>query len=318
MHILITGGAGFIGANLTQRLLTEGHTVTVIDNLITSSGENIKQCAANPSFSFINHDIVNDFPGEITAIPHIDQIYHLACPTGVPNLVTLAEEMLLTCSIGTKNVLDLARRHNASIVFSGSSEAYGDPLESPQKESYTGNVDPIGIRSPYEEGKRFSESMVVMYVRKYGLKGKIVRIFNTYGPWMSLDDTRVIPRFMTQAVAGKPVTLHGAGNQKRTFCYVDDLVNGLLTVMEKGVPAEVYNLGSDKQITIIDLAEKIIEITHSKSIIQTTDRPGHDHQTRKPLLHKINDLGWKQTYSLETGLEKTLAWLTSVHQSSKV
>jgi len=304
--ILITGGAGFIGINLCKKLLSHGHSVIAIDNLIISTKDNIKPLLSNPKFKFIKQDITKPILNIKYQISNIKYIYHLACPTGVPNLTKLAEEMLLTCSLGTRNVLELARKTRAKVLFTSSSEVYGNPKVFPQTEDYTGNVDPIGIRSPYEEGKRFAESLLQMYVRKYNIDAKIVRVFNTYGHYMSLNDSRVIPRFLLQALKNKPVTVKGKGLQTRTFCYVDDLVEGLITVMKKGKKGEVYNLGSDKEVRIIDLAKLVIKETGSKSKIVFVERPTHDHNRRHPSLNKVKKLGWKPKVNLKEGLRKTL------------
>lgn len=307
--VLVTGGAGFIGTNLCKKLLDNGFKVIAIDNFITSSGENRKELTANKNFTFIKHDITKPLPATIKQHEaRIREIYHLACPTGVPNVTKLGEEMLLTCSVGTINVLEIARIHKAKLLFTSSSEVYGDPEVFPQSEDYTGNVDQIGIRSTYEEGKRFSESLVAMYVRKYKVDAKIVRIFNTYGPYMTLTDTRVIPNFIQQIKTNKPLTVQGKGTQRRTFCYVDDLVAGFLTVMEKGNAGEAYNLGGDREYTIKELAETIIKITDPKQKITYVPRPGHDHQARRPDLKKVKKLGWKQKIKLDEGLKKTLEW----------
>ncbi len=309
-RILITGGAGFIGVNLCKKLLRQGHEVIAVDNFITSTDNNIKLLLSNSKFRFIKQDITKPISNFIRRIggSNFKYIYHLACPTGVPNLIKLAKEMLLTCSLGTRNVLELARIHSAKVLFTSSSEVYGDPQASPQTEDYTGNVDPVGIRSPYEEGKRFSESLIQVYVRKYNLKAKIVRVFNTYGSYVALNDSRVVPRFLRQALGNKPLTVEGKGLQTRTFCYVDDLVDGLLLVMKKGKKGEVYNLGSDKEIRIIDLAKLIIKVTRSKSGIVFVERPAHDHKRRFPSLEKVEKLGWRQKTALEKGLQKTLRW----------
>ena len=308
--ILVTGGAGFIGTNLCKMLLDQGHNVIAIDNFITSSGENLKELKKHQNFTFIKHDIVKPFPTKIKNKElKIKEIFHLACPTGVPNLLTLGEEMLLTCSVGTKNVLELARLHKAKLLLTSSSEVYGDPELFPQTETYTGNVQPTGFRSTYEEGKRFSESLVAFYARKYKLEAKIVRIFNTYGPYMTLTDTRVIPNFINQIKHNKPLTIQGKGIQRRTFCFVDDLVQGFLTVMEKGLPGEAYNLGGDKEYTIKQLAEAIIKMNNDpKMKISYIPRPEHDHQARRPDLKKVKKLGWKQKITLENGLKNTLTW----------
>lgn len=309
--VLVTGGAGFVGTNLCKKLLEQGNKVVAVDNLITSSGDNLKELKKNPHFTFIKHDITKPFSSKnlTSSILNLKSIYHLACPTGVPNVIKLGEEMLLTCSVGTRNVLEIARVHKAKLLFTSSSEVYGDPEVFPQTESYTGNVDQIGIRSTYEEGKRFSESLVAMYVRKYKLDAKIVRIFNTYGPHMTLTDTRVIPNFIQQIKNNKPLTVQGKGTQRRTFCYVDDLVDGFLTVMEKGIAGEAYNLGGDQEYTIKELAEQIMKQSGNPKLkITYIPRPGHDHQARRPDLKKIKKLGWKQKIKLEEGLKKTLSW----------
>jgi len=211
--------------------------------------------------------------------------------------------------MGTKNVLEQVRKTKAKFLFTSSSEAYGDPQIFPQKEGYTGNVDPTGFRSPYEEGKRFSESLTLMYARKYNIDAKIVRVFNTYGPEMSNGDNRAIPIFLRQALKGEPITVHGKGLQTRTFCFVDDLVEGLITVMEKGTGGHVYNLGSNKEITITKLAELILRLSNSKSGLKFVKRPSHDHQSRLPNLEKIRKLGWSPKTDLKEGLVKTIQWL---------
>lgn len=316
MKVLVTGGAGFIGANLCQRLLASGHNVVAVDNLITGQLKNIKPLTAHPQFTFIKHDITK--PLTINHKPlTINHIYHLACPTGVTNLVPMARQMLLTCSLGTINVMQLALKNKAKVVFTSSSEIYGDPQVSPQTETYTGNVDPTGVRSPYEEGKRFAESLILMYVRKYNLDVKIVRVFNTYGPFMSQKDTRVIPTFLRQAQSGKPLTIHGDGSQTRTFCYVDDLIDGILKVTQKGKKGEVYNLGSDRQITIKDLAKLIIKMTGTKSGLKFIKRPAHDHQSRQPDLTKVKKLGWKPKVRPEEGIEKTMSLSYSSSEGAK-
>lgn len=307
-QVLVTGGAGFIGSNLCKKLLGKGHNVIAIDNLITSNGKNLIQFSDNPKFTFVKHDITKPLPKNLTKRLPLQYIYHLACPTGVPNIKTLGKEMLLTSSVGTQNILELARRHGAKVLFTSSSEIYGNPQVFPQTENYTGNVDPIGPRSPYEEGKRFSETLVTIYVKKYSIDAKIVRVFNTYGPLMSDRDTRVIPNFLRQAIRNTPLTVQGDGTQKRTFCYIDDLVNGLLAVMRQSKKGEVYNLGSDQEVTILDLAKIIIKITDSKSKIIFIKRPPHDHNSRLPSLKKAKKLDWLPKIGLEDGLKRTLLW----------
>ncbi|MDO8658244.1 MAG: NAD-dependent epimerase/dehydratase family protein [Candidatus Levybacteria bacterium] len=312
-RILVTGGAGLIGSHLCGRLLSKGHKVICVDNLITGDKKNINSLLQSPNFKFIEFDITKDI-STLNSLPRrqagqlstLNYIYHLACPTGVPNLVTLAEEMLLTCSIGTRNVLELARKTKAKLIFVSSSEVYGDPEIFPQSEEYTGNVDPIGIRSPYEEGKRFAESLVMMYVRKYNVDARIVRVFNTYGQCVLDKDSRVIPKFLRQIKTSEPLTVEGRGEQTRTFCYVDDLVDGLILVLNKGLAGEVYNIGSDREIRIIDLAKLMIKITKSKSKIKFVKRPTHDHKRRLPDLAKIKKLGWRSNIDLKIGILKTI------------
>ena len=310
MKILVTGAAGFIGFNLCRKLLSLGHTVVGLDNFITGNWENINLLCESPNFIFHEKDINFPFslPKKFLAV---EQIYHLACPTGVDNLVPLAEEMLITCALGTKNILDIARTNGAKFLFTSSSEVYGNPKISPQKEIYTGNVDIMGVRSPYEEGKRFAESLIAMYTRKYKIKASIVRVFNTYGPYISPTDSRVIPKFLRQALKNKPITIHGNGSQKRTHCYVDDLVEGLILVMEKDSVGRVVNLGSDSEISVIELAQVILKLTKSQSKLKFVPRPKHDHQMRLPDLTRARKLGWRPKIPLEAGLKETSESLIS-------
>jgi nucleoside-diphosphate-sugar epimerase len=305
MRILVTGGAGFIGKNLCRELLTQGYTVVSVDNLITGDTRGMHELSAYKNFTFIKHDIVRPLPRAVYGIK-FDCVYHLACPTGVPNVTKLGEEMLLTSSIGTKRILDLAKTSGAHFVFTSSSEVYGNPLVTPQREEYTGNVDPVGVRSTYEEGKRFAESLVVWYVRRYNLRAMIVRLFNTYGPGMSVKDTRVVPTFIRQAKNDMALTIQGKGLQKRTFCYVDDTVSAIMTVMDKGLPGEVYNIGGTDMVTMNDLARLVKEIAHSRSPITHIKRPDHDHEHRLPDVSKLKHLGWKPRVPLSEGLSITL------------
>src|SRR4030043_912832 len=307
--ILITGVAGFIGSNLAQRLLEEGHQVFGVDNFITGSHGNISDLTKQPNFCFEEADTTSLTRNQIRKLSKkgFDEIYYLACPTGVPNLTRLAEEMLLTCSVGTKNILDVALKSKARFLFTSSSEVYGDPQEFPQNEDYTGNVDPTGLRSPYEEGKRYAESLIMTYVRKYGFEGKIVRVFNTYGPNMNKSDERIIPKFIGQIKNGQPLTVHGDGTQKRTYCHVYDLIDGLTLVMNEGETGEVYNLGSREEISVMDLAKLMIDLSNTNVGISTAQRPPHDHQARMPDTSKVSRLGWSPKTSLEEGLRKTFA-----------
>jgi nucleoside-diphosphate-sugar epimerase len=311
MRILVTGGAGFLGSNLTEDLLKEGHDVTVVDNLSTGSMENIDDLKDQSNFTFYKMGIETDaFLDEFDrgTSKKFDQVFHLACPTGVPNIEFLGEEMVEACSTGTKNVLHVAREDDAKLVFTSSSEVYGDPQVVPQAETYTGEVDPQGPRANYEEGKRFSETLVKLYVTKYGLEASTLRLFNVYGPKMNRSDTRVVPRFVQQALRNEPLTVHDGGKQRRTMCYASDLVAGLKTVMEKGASGEVYNIGSDEELTMWRLAEIIVELTNSKSELTSVPGFAHDHKSRMPNLERISALGWSRSVNLESGLGNTVEY----------
>lgn len=309
MRILITGAAGFLGTNLANFLLGEGHTVLAVDNFSTGSRDNLALLEKfGENFEFHEWDVTTPEFLRYFSNPElgIDRVYHLACPTGVPNIQTLGEEMVDACSVGTKQVLEVARVHKARILFTSSSEVYGQPKVTPQQENYTGNVDPLGDRASYEEGKRFSETLVRLFVKKYAVQATIVRLFNVYGPYMSLVDDRVVPRFMVQALSNQPLTVQGDGSQKRTMCYVDDLIAGLMLVIEQGQPGEAYNLGSDQELNMLQLAEKVRDLVGSQSEIIHVPRPHHDHNSRMPVLDKMSALGWSQKVSLDEGLAKTL------------
>ena len=309
MIILVTGGAGFVGSNLCEKLLAEGHQVIAVDNFITSSPRNLTKLKKNPHFKFYKLDVTQKkFARTITKnYPHLDQIYHLACPTGVPNCLTLAEEMIDACSDGTKNTLRLALGYHAPVVVTSTAEVYGDPQVFPQTEDYRGNVSTTDERSAYEEGKRFTEALVAMFVRKYNLNARIARLFNAYGPQMSLEDARVHPQMVQQALAGKPVTVYGDGQQTRTFCFVDDTINGLLIIMEKGIAGSVYNVGSDQPTTILELAELIIKLTNSSSLPQLVPHFIADHRGRLPSVEKLKALGWQRKIDLISGTQKMIA-----------
>jgi nucleoside-diphosphate-sugar epimerase len=305
MKILVTGAAGFIGSNLSRRLIAQKQRVVAVDNLITGLKSNLADLLKNPNFKFIKGDITQkSFLAKLKG-QKFDQIYHLACPTGVPNIGPMAEEMLLTCSVGTRNVLELGRLSGARVIFTSSSEVYGDPEVFPQSEEYTGNVDPIGARSPYEEGKRFSESLFKMYCSKYKLDCSVVRLFNTYGPGMSTKDTRVIPQFLSNARKNAPLIIKGSGKNTRTYCFVDDLIEGLVLVMEKGSDGEVYNLGSTKEVSVLELADLVLKLTKSKSKVRHIKDNIPDHKGRRPELRKIKKLGWSQKVGLKSGIIQT-------------
>ncbi|WP_246672487.1 NAD-dependent epimerase/dehydratase family protein [Mesorhizobium sp. B3-1-6] len=261
VRCLIAGGAGCLGTNLARRLLDQGAQVDVVDNLSTGRQANVDQLSRHPNFGFIKMDIADPAICRRLQRRRYSHVYNLACPTGVPNIKRLGEQMLMASSAGTLNLLKITRRCKAKYLFASTAEAYGDPDVFPQPETYVGRVDPVGPRSPYEEGKRFGEALTRFWGGKYGIEVRIVRIFNTYGPAMSPKDQRVIPQMLTRLIAGQPVPIYGDGTQTRTFLHVDDLVNGLLTVVEKGVSGEVYNVGGDEQITVRDLFATVKKAT---------------------------------------------------------
>lgn len=305
--ILVTGGAGFIGSNLCRSLLRQGHTVYAVDNCITGRRENIAPLEGDARFSFYAIDITDPAFVALFESKKLDYIYTLACPTGVPNLITLATEMLRTCSLGTFHVLELARIHRARLLLTSTAEIYGQPLVSPQDENYTGNVNPLGVRSAYEEGKRFAEATVAVYVRTHGVDARVVRVFNTFGPGMSLSDQRVIPQFIQSIIAGNPLRLYGDGLQTRTHLFVDDLVRGLELVMEKGIPGEAYNIGGEHQMTVRELAELILTLAERKGDVMYEPHFIEDHTHRKPSVEKVKALGWSQEIPVEEGLRRMLA-----------
>ncbi len=284
--------------------MSKGFEVYAVDNLITGQRENIKPLLGNKKFHFFKLDIIKPKFKKIFSHIPIKQIYHLACPTGVPNIQKLSEEMLLVNSLGTLNVLELTKIHRAKLLFTSSSEVYGQSAVLPQKESHNGSVDPVGPRSPYEEGKRFSEALVAAYTKKYNLDTRIVRIFNTYGPGMSLSDQRVIPQFLCSILKDESLTIYGNGQQTRTFLYVDDLIQGFFLVMEKGKVGEVYNIGGSRQISIKKLADLVSQLANYQNGIRFASHFIKDCHRRQPSLKKIKNLGWSQEVSLREGLKR--------------
>jgi len=303
--ILVAGAAGFIGSHISRVLLNEGHRVIGVDNFVTGRRSNITALESD-NFVFYEADIADPAFHALFEGEHIEYIYHLACPTGVPNLRILAHEMLRACSSGMFNILDLARAHNARVLFTSTAEMYGQPEKSPQDEEYYGNVNPLGERSAYEEGKRFSEAMLAAYVRLYGLNARVVRVFNTYGPNMWLEDRRVIPQFIKSILAEEPLAVYGDGSQTRSHLYVDDLVRGLQIVMEHGVPGEAYNVGSETPMTVHDLALLISELSGHTAGIEFKPHFIEDHRQRRPSVEKVKQLGWRQEVPLQEGLKRML------------
>lgn len=306
--ILVTGGAGFIGSHLCKRLVQEkGTQVICLDNLFTGSINNIKELLNYPNFSFLNHDI------EVPIDIEVSQIYNLACPASPPHYQFNPVKTIRTSVIGIANMLDLAQKYNALILQASTSEVYGDPLEHPQKETYWGNVNPIGIRSCYDEGKRCAETLMTDYNRQYGTKIKIVRIFNTYGANMLSDDGRVVSNFIVQALKNKDITIYGDGKQTRSFCYVSDLVEGLIRMMNTPAFAGPVNLGNPSERTILNLAELIIKKIGSKSKIVFHPLPADDPIKRKPDITLANEkLNWNPIISIEDGLDLTIEYFKSI------
>ncbi len=305
--ILVTGAAGFIGRHLTRSFLAEGLDVVGVDNFITSDRADLEPLLSERRFRFVEMDVTCTEFLRLGAEVAPSAIYHLACPTGVPNLGRLALEMLEASYEGSRAVLEIARSARSSVLLTSSAEVYGNPLVSPQTENYTGNVDPLGPRKGYEEGKRVAETLFGIYAERYGLDAKVVRVFNTYGPGMRLTDTRVIPSFVAAALTGKPLVLHGDGSQVRCHTHVTDMVAGLLAAMRCATPGRAYNLGSGRQTTVRELAELVVRLAASASRLESTSRPLHDHDARLPDTSRArNELGWDPRISLEEGLRSTI------------
>jgi dTDP-glucose 4,6-dehydratase len=304
MRAVVTGGAGFLGSHLCEALLARGHSVVVFDNLITGREKNLRPLLNRRGFEFVQRDICRgiDVAGEV------EVLFHLASPASPADYLKFPIETLWTGTIGTLNCLELAERKGSLLLLASTSEVYGDPLEHPQREDYWGNVNPIGERSVYDESKRVSESMVMAYHRKKSVRVRIARIFNTYGPRMKADDGRVVPNLITQALAGNDLTVFGDGTQTRSFCYVSDMVDGLLKLAETDVEGPV-NLGNPEEVSIMDFAGLVLEMTGSKSRIVFKDLPTDDPRIRKPDVSKAREyLGWRPGVDLRTGLERTIDW----------
>lgn len=303
-RILITGGAGFIGSHLCEKLLNEGNDVICLDNFFTGSKNNIRHLISNDHFELVRHDVTKEYYAEV------DQIYNLACPASPPHYQYNAIKTIKTSILGAINMLGLAKRCRATILQASTSEVYGDPMVHPQKEEYWGNVNPIGIRSCYDEGKRCAETLMMDYHRQNNVDVRIIRIFNTYGPNMDPNDGRVVSNFIMQALQNHDITIYGDGSQTRSFCYVDDLVSGMVKMMnnENGFIGPV-NLGNPTERTILEFAELIIKLTNSNSKIVYKPLPGDDPAKRRPDISLAKEkLGWEPVVNIEDGLLKTIKY----------
>lgn len=305
---LITGGAGFIGSNLCEKLLNDGHEIICLDNLITGNIKNVEHLLYNPKFKFINHDII--VPLDINE--DIDEIYNFACPASPPKYQNDPINTLKVNFIGVLNLLEFARLKQAKILQSSTSEVYGEPEITPQHENYRGNVNTIGIRSCYDEGKRVAETLVMEYHNRYNVDTRIVRIFNTYGPRMDKKDGRVVSNFINQALNNEDITLYGNGEQTRSFCYIDDQIDGLIKLMDTHYIYPI-NIGNPCEINVKELAYIILQLTQSESKIIYTDLPLDDPTNRNPDITKAkNILNWEPSYDLEKGLMKTIKYFSQL------
>ena len=309
-RVLVTGGAGFLGSHVCAELMkSPDNAVTALDDLSTGKIENVASLLPSDRFEFIQWDVRQPFDRPV------DQIFHAACPASPKAYQLSPTSTTKTCVLGTLNMLELAKKYGAKLLQFSTSEVYGNPLLHPQKEAYFGNVNPIGVRSCYDEGKRCAESLCFDYAREFGVKVKIVRIFNTYGPRMDVADGRVVSNFIVQALKGEPITVHGDGSQTRSFCYVDDLVSGILRMMndtEDDFQGPV-NLGNPQEIKVIDLARKVIDMTGSSSQIVFLPLPGDDPIQRRPDISLAGEkLNWKPKVSLDEGLEKTIRYFREI------
>ena len=307
MRVLVTGAAGFLGSHLCDRLLAEGHTVVAMDNLVTGNTDNIAHLAGNRRFSFVKHDVTN----YIYLAGELDAILHFASPASPVDYLELPIQTLKVGSLGTHNALGVAKAKKARLLLASTSEVYGDPLVHPQTEEYWGNVNPIGPRGVYDEAKRFAEAITMAYQRYHGVETRIVRIFNTYGPRMRLNDGRVVPNFIKQALNGEPLTVYGAGNQTRSFCYVSDLVEGIyrLLLSDEALPT---NIGNPTEMTILQFAERINALTGNPGGIVYEALPKDDPQQRRPDITKARRiLGWQPQVGLDEGLERTIAYFAA-------
>ncbi len=301
----VAGGAGLIGAQLCRRLLDAGHEVVCADNLATAASANLIGLSREPGFAFAECDVT----GELDFGP-LDNVFHLASPASPRHFTQMPEAIIAANSTGTANLIDLALGRGARFLFASTSEVYGDPLEHPQREDYFGNVNPVGERACYDESKRFGEALTMTAVRRRGLDGRIVRIFNTYGPGMNPEDGRALIEFLRRAIAGEPLLIHGDGRQTRSWCYVGDLVEGIERAMEQsGTCGRVYNLGNPDERSVLDLARAVLAVTGSSSGLEFAPAPPDDPARRCPDISRARtELGWEPKVRLEEGLRRILAW----------
>lgn len=310
MRILITGAAGFLGSHLSDRFLNEGHSVIGMDNLITGNTRNIAHLAGNPNFHFIRQDVTT----YLYIKGDVDAVLHFASPASPIDYLKYPIPTLKVGALGTHNALGLAMAKGARFLLASTSEIYGDPLVHPQREDYAGNVDPIGPRGVYDEAKRYAEALTMAYHRAHGLETRIVRIFNTYGPRMRLDDGRVVPNFIGQALRGEPLTVYGDGSQTRSFQYVDDLVEGVYRLLMSNF-SEPVNIGTSEEMTIVEFAHRVNELTNNQAgiVFKTDDRIKGDPQTRRPDTTRARQvLGWQPSIPLSEGLPKTIDYFREV------
>lgn len=309
-RILVAGGAGFIGSHLCRRLLAEGHDVLCVDNFVTGRRQNIRELLANPHFELIRHDVIEPL------LVEVDQIYNLASPASPIHYQANAIKTLKTNFFGTYNLLGLAKRTKARLLLASTSEVYGDPEVHPQPETYWGNVNPVGERSCYDEAKRVAEALTMEYHRQNGVAVRVVRIFNTYGPLMSPEDGRVVSNFIVQALQGQPLTVYGDGSQTRSFCYVSDLVDGLMRMMASDLVGPV-NLGNPRELQVREIAQMVLDLTGSKSTLELRPLPSDDPRRRQPDITLAREqLGWTPQVTLEEGLPMTISYFAERLQAA--
>jgi UDP-glucuronate decarboxylase len=306
-RIAVTGGAGFLGSHLCERLLGDGHEVVCLDNFFTGTRKNVDHLLDNHHFELVRHDVVQPI------VIEVDQIYHLACPASPVHYQRNPVRTIRTAVQGTLNMLDMAREVRARILIASTSEVYGDPREHPQRETYWGHVNPIGPRACYDEGKRCAEALTVSYKQQYGIEARVPRIFNTYGPRMHPNDGRVVSNFIVQALHGKDITVYGDGQQTRSFCYVSDLIEGFVRLMNLEDDPGPMNLGNPRELTVLDLAKMAIELTGSSSRLIREPLPADDPVRRKPDISKAEQLlKWRPTVAIEEGLRRTIDYFRAL------